>query len=108
MVPRPDYGNRLSDHEFPVELDMLLKALGAEVVDYPLKTECCGGHMTQIGPEMAFEMIRRLIATADKLRGRRDGDGLPDVPAEPGCVPGRDEPVLQDQTTTCRCSSSRS
>ena len=67
MVPRPDYGERFSDHDFPVELDLLLKALGADVVDYPLKTECCGGHMAQIGPEMAFEMIRRLISTADRL-----------------------------------------
>jgi heterodisulfide reductase subunit B len=68
MVPRPDYGDRSSDHDFPVELDLLLKALGADVVDYPLKTECCGGHMTQIGPEMAFEMIRRLISTADNMQ----------------------------------------
>ncbi len=65
MVPRPDYEHRWSDYEYPVELDVLLKALGAEVIDYPLKTECCGGHMTQIGPETAFELIRRLIATAD-------------------------------------------
>ncbi len=69
MVPRPDYGKRMSDFDRPTELDQLLKALGAEVVDYPLKTECCGGHMTQIGPEMGFEMIRRLIASADKLEG---------------------------------------
>ena len=67
MVTRPDYPNRLSDPDHPVELDLLLKALGAEVVNYPLKTECCGGHMPQIGPEMGFELIRRLIATADKL-----------------------------------------
>lgn len=67
MVPRPDYEHRWSDHEFPIELDLLLKALGAEVVDFPLKTECCGGHMTQIGPETAFELIRRLIASADNL-----------------------------------------
>ena len=66
MVPRPDYGHRCSDHEQPVELDILLKALGAQVIDFPLKTECCGGHMTQIGPAMAFEMIRRLIAAADE------------------------------------------
>jgi heterodisulfide reductase subunit B len=65
MVPRPDYGERFSDHDFPTELDQLLKALGAEVVDFPLKTECCGGHMPQIGPEMGFEMIRRLISTAE-------------------------------------------
>jgi len=65
MVPRPDYEHRLSDHEHPVELDLLLNALGAEVIDFPLKTECCGGHMTQIGPETAFELIHRLISTAD-------------------------------------------
>jgi heterodisulfide reductase subunit B2 len=68
MVPRPDYANRFTDHDYPVELDLLLKSLGAEVVNYPLRTECCGGHMAQIGPEMAFELIRRLIAEADKLQ----------------------------------------
>lgn len=67
MVPRPDYSSRWSDPDRPVELDMLLKSLGAEVVDYPLRTECCGGHMPQIGPETAFEMIRRLLYAADKL-----------------------------------------
>jgi heterodisulfide reductase subunit B len=66
MVPRPDYQHRWSDHEQPIELDLLLKALGAQVIDYPLKTECCGGHMPQIGPSTAFEMIRRLIAAADE------------------------------------------
>ncbi|MBN1449995.1 MAG: CoB--CoM heterodisulfide reductase iron-sulfur subunit B family protein [Anaerolineales bacterium] len=66
MVPRPDYEKRWSDHEHPVELDILLKALGAEVIDFPLKTHCCGGHMTQIGPDTAFELIRRLISSADQ------------------------------------------
>lgn len=67
MVPRPDYNHRYSDHDFPSELDLLLKALGAEVIDYPLKTECCGGHMPQIGPDTAFELLRRLISTASDL-----------------------------------------
>jgi heterodisulfide reductase subunit B len=66
MLPRPDYQHRWSDHEHPTELDDLLRALGADVIDYPLTTECCGGHMTQIGPETAFELIRRLIADADE------------------------------------------
>lgn len=67
MVPRPDYEHQVSDHEFPVELDLLLRALGAEVIDFPLKTECCGGHMPQIGPDMGFELLRRLIASASDL-----------------------------------------
>jgi heterodisulfide reductase subunit B len=68
MVPRPDYNDHSSDHEYPFELDDLLKALGAEVIDFPLKTACCGGHMTQIGPDTAFELIRRLISSADQYK----------------------------------------
>jgi len=68
MVPRPDYDKRWSDHEHPNELDRLLKVLGAEVIDFPLKTHCCGGHMTQIGPSTAFELIRRLIQSADQYK----------------------------------------
>ena len=67
MVPRPDYEHRWSDHEYPIELDLLLNALGAEVIDFPLKTHCCGGHMPHISPDTAFELIRRLISSADRL-----------------------------------------
>ena len=68
MVPRPDYEKRWSDHEYPDELDRLLKVLGCEVIDFPLKTHCCGGHMTQISPATAFELIRRLISSADQYK----------------------------------------
>ena len=68
MVPRPDYNKHSSDTEYPTELDDLLKALGAEVIDFPLKTACCGGHMTQIGPDTAFELIRRLISSAAEYK----------------------------------------
>jgi len=68
MLPRPDYDERYSDPEHPDEFDRLLASLGAEVVDFPLKTACCGGHMTQIGPDTAFELIRRLVASAAELK----------------------------------------
>ncbi len=64
MVPRPDYELRWSDHEHPNELKQLLSALGAEVIDFPLETHCCGGHMPHIGPATAFELIRRLVEGA--------------------------------------------
>lgn len=68
MVPRPDYEKRWSDTEYPTELDHVLKALGADVIDFPMKTHCCGGHMTQISPDTAFELIRRLIDGADQYK----------------------------------------
>ena len=72
LVSRPDYDGRWSHHEQPHELDRLMAALGAEVVDYPLRTACCGGHMTQISPNTEFELIRRLVDAAD----RREADLL--------------------------------
>lgn len=61
MIVRPDYDNRFGNPEYPNELEELISALGAEVIDFPLKTHCCSGHMTQISSDIAYELIRRLI-----------------------------------------------
>ncbi len=61
LIVRPFYqGNP----EYPTHLDELLTTLGATVVDFPMKTHCCGGHMTQISEETAFELIRRILHNA--------------------------------------------
>ncbi|HJW23115.1 MAG TPA: heterodisulfide reductase-related iron-sulfur binding cluster, partial [Candidatus Limnocylindrales bacterium] len=66
LVARPDYDGRWARHEQPHELDRLIASLGAEVVDFPLRTACCGGHMTQVSPDTGFELIRRLVDVADR------------------------------------------
>lgn len=70
LIVRPDHG--VDNPEYPTSLDRLLEALGAEVVDFPLKAACCGGHMPQISPEAAYGLIHELIATAVK----RGGDAI--------------------------------
>jgi heterodisulfide reductase subunit B2 len=67
LVTRPDYERRWRSREHPKEFDRLLSSLGAEVVDFPLRTDCCGGHMTQISPGVGFELIRRLVDSATRL-----------------------------------------
>jgi heterodisulfide reductase subunit B len=54
--------------EYPMKMDEMFQWLGAEVVDYPVKSHCCGGHMTQLSEDMAFEMIRRLLQSAEDYR----------------------------------------
>ena len=66
MIVRPDPDNRYGHAEYPTAMDDLLKALGAEVIYFPQKTHCCSGHMTQVSPEVAYELIRRLIGAADQ------------------------------------------
>jgi heterodisulfide reductase subunit B len=54
--------------EYPMKMDEMFTWLGAEVVDYPVKAHCCGGHMTQISEDNAFELIRRLLQSAADYR----------------------------------------
>ncbi len=56
--------NGFDDPEYPMKMDELFKWLGAEVIHYPVKAHCCGGHMTQISEPQAFELIRRLLQSA--------------------------------------------
>ncbi|MCS6880764.1 MAG: CoB--CoM heterodisulfide reductase iron-sulfur subunit B family protein [Oscillochloridaceae bacterium] len=64
LVVRPGFRERFDDPEYPTSLDRLMRALGATVVDFPLKAHCCGGHMTQISRDVALELIRRLLKNA--------------------------------------------
>jgi len=64
LIVRPAYGEARDDPEYPTSMDELVRALGATVVDYPMKAQCCGGHMTQISEPVALEMIRRLLKNA--------------------------------------------
>jgi heterodisulfide reductase subunit B len=71
LIVRPQWNGgsidpRGTDPEYPTHLDRLLRTLGAEVVDFPLKTHCCGGHMTQISADTAYELIRRLLHNASE------------------------------------------
>jgi heterodisulfide reductase subunit B len=64
LISRPGMRTAEHDPEYPTSLDDLLACLGAQVVDFPLKTHCCGGHMTQISEGTGFELIRRLVKGA--------------------------------------------
>jgi heterodisulfide reductase subunit B2 len=50
------------DQTYPVLMDKLLHALGAEVVKYPLKTRCCGGSLTgtiaEVGQRLSFILLK--------------------------------------------------
>jgi len=64
MIVRPGYERKFDNPEYPMSLDKIMHAMGANVVDYPMKAQCCGGHMTQISQPVAYEMLRRLYKNA--------------------------------------------
>ncbi len=61
MLLRPFEDMGIDDHEGPTIIEDLLKALGAEPVDFPNKIECCGAHLGAGGKE-GEEVVSRLSA----------------------------------------------
>ena len=55
----------------PTSMDELLRALGAEVVEWPLKTRCCGGALTGTVPNTGQRLSYFLLKEA-----RRAGASL--------------------------------
>ena len=62
LVARPD--SVFDSTEQPTAMDKMLEALGAQAAPFGLKTFCCGGHMTQISEDTAFDMIHRIVQNA--------------------------------------------
>ncbi len=52
--------------DYPVTMDRILEAVGAEMVHYPLKTKCCGGSLTGTVTEVGARLGHILRAEAKR------------------------------------------
>ena len=64
----------------PSRLEALLSALGADVLDFPLKAHCCGGRAAETSEETATSLQHRILRSA----GEQGADLL--AAACPRCV----------------------
>lgn len=62
MLTRPR--NEIDNYDQPMILDDYLSKFGAYVVDYPVKTKCCGGTLITTKPETAYRMNHLLLEEA--------------------------------------------
>ncbi len=56
----------LDDMENPTILDDLVTVLGAEAVDFPFKTECCGAYQTVDKPETVADRTFNILTSAQR------------------------------------------
>ncbi len=64
QIVRPETG--LDNPDYPVIFEKLLRALGAEPVDYPLRTRCCGASLVLSKPKAAVALIDDLLKSAEE------------------------------------------
>jgi heterodisulfide reductase subunit B len=65
IFPEKDQGGDSESTLQPHYMDDLLAAAGAEIVDYPLKTACCGGAHTLADSDISTKLVLNLLRTAE-------------------------------------------
>lgn len=64
LMTRPPQVTGSEHHENPTDLDKLMAALGAEVIDWSYKTTCCGAAHSLIRPDIVIKLSSDLIKHA--------------------------------------------
>jgi heterodisulfide reductase subunit B len=64
LITRPKTVTGAEHHEYPMGMDALMKALGAEVLDWNFKTDCCGNNLTLTETDVALNMTHRILHDA--------------------------------------------
>lgn len=64
LAVRPPEILKPEDPENPKEMDRILEALGAEVITWPYKTDCCGGSLALTRTDLVLKLSRKLIDMA--------------------------------------------
>ena len=65
IFPEKDQGPDSESTSNPHFMDDLLAAAGAEIVDFPLKTACCGGAHTLSDSDTSTKLVLNILRTAE-------------------------------------------
>ncbi|MCL6518946.1 MAG: CoB--CoM heterodisulfide reductase iron-sulfur subunit B family protein [Armatimonadetes bacterium] len=66
LLVRPPETTEFDDPEDPQSLDNLITALGAEVVKWPYKTECCGAGLSISKTEVVLKLTHDILSMAKR------------------------------------------
>lgn len=101
LLSRPPEVVAYDDPEHPTCMDELVKAAGAEAIDWPYKTECCGASLSISKTRIVNRLGRRILTMAHRAgaeclvvacplcqlnldfrqpEAKQKEDGLPDIP----------------------------
>ncbi|PID73851.1 MAG: heterodisulfide reductase subunit B [Desulfobacterales bacterium] len=67
IMNRPPEVMQFDDHEHPMAMDHLMEALGATVLPFPLKVECCGGAFGVPKNRIVTTLSGKLLGAAEAL-----------------------------------------
>jgi heterodisulfide reductase subunit B len=75
LITRPEGG--FDDPEYPQSMDRLMEALGAEAVEWPYKTRCCGGAIYMTTEDISMTLSADVLAYAKAAGANAVAVGCP-------------------------------
>jgi heterodisulfide reductase subunit B2 len=66
LLTRPPETLRFDDCEHPDSMETILRAIGAEPVDWNYKTECCGAGMTMADEDVVLDLSHKVLSDAKR------------------------------------------
>ena len=75
LLTRPAGG--FDDVEYPTSMERLMEALGAEALNWPYKTKCCGGGIYMFHENVSFSMSADVLAHAKAVGANVVAVGCP-------------------------------
>ncbi|MFC2056503.1 CoB--CoM heterodisulfide reductase iron-sulfur subunit B family protein [Chloroflexota bacterium] len=64
---RPPEITEFDDPDNPMIMDNILATLGAEVIDWSYKVDCCGGSLSIAAPEIVKELTGKIVTAASEV-----------------------------------------
>jgi heterodisulfide reductase subunit B len=64
LLTRPPDVTGAEHFEYPMSMDKLVEALGAEAVDWSYKTDCCGGSLSLSTLEISLDLSHKILENA--------------------------------------------
>ncbi len=66
LLVRPHEVTQIDDKENPQFLDEIISATGIETIDWPYKTECCGGSLSLSRGTLVTKLVSKMISWAEE------------------------------------------
>lgn len=67
IITRPPKITGIRDYEYPVNMDKLMKTLGATPLDWSCKTRCCGATLSISQPAIALRLTQKILQNAKNV-----------------------------------------
>lgn len=64
LITRPAQATGADHPEYPMQMDYLMRSLGAETVDWSYKTDCCGGSLSVTQTDQSLNMSEAILKDA--------------------------------------------